>query len=77
MTCPACTESRLNRWCGHYRADCLECSARMLSHSPEHFEAKTAGKLTPDYLKALQSVFGEDWKAWHERVKAWAERRQG
>lgn len=76
-TCTACTEARANAWSGAYRADCLECSARALSHSPTHFAAAQAGAITPAYRDALQAVFGDDWKAGHERAKAWASRRKG
>ena len=75
VTCPACTEATTNPWCGAYRADCLECSARALSHSPAHHDAATAGAITPRYRDALQVVFGSEWKRGHERVKAWAAKR--
>ena len=77
MTCEACQAAEANPHCGQYRADCLECAARMLSHSPAYFEAKQSGKMTPAYRQALASTFGEDWQAGHERVKAWAKRRMG
>lgn len=75
-SCTACTEAKVNAWSGAYRADCLECSARALSHSPTHFAAAQAGAITPAYRDALQAVFGDDWKAGHERAKAWASRRK-
>ena len=74
--CPACAEATVNPWCGHYRADCSECSARALSHSPAHHNAAKAGAITPRYRDALQLCFGAAWKEGHERVKAWAARRK-
>ena len=75
MTCQACESAKANRWCGAYHADCLECSARALSHSPAYHAAATADAMTPAYRDALQSVFGDAWKDGHARVKAWAEMR--
>ena len=74
--CPACTEAKANRWSGAYRADCKECSARALSHSPEFFKSHKYEKLTPAYRHAIEVTFGENWKAGHERVKAWAQLRE-
>ena len=75
-TCLACTEARANAWSGAYRSDCLECSARALSHSPMRFETVKAGKMLPEYEAALRVEFGDDWAAWIPRVKAWASRRK-
>ena len=77
MTCTACESARTNRFCGMYRADCLECSARALSHSPAYHAAATANVLTAAYWDALQAVFGEGWKQGHAQVKRWAEMREG
>lgn len=76
MTCAACESAQTNRFCGMYRADCLECSARALSHSPAYHAAATADTMTPAYRDALQAVFGEEWKQGHVRVKRWAEMRE-
>ena len=73
--CPACTEALANRWCGMYHADCRECSARALSHSPMYFAADSADAMTPAYRDALQALFGADWIDGHAMVKRWAERR--
>lgn len=72
MTCPACDESRINRWCGYYIASCLECSARALAASPAHFQANTEGKVAGPYKDALVKLFGDDWLNGHQRVKDWA-----
>ena len=74
-SCQACAEATANRWSGAYRADCKECSARALSHSPDYFEGQRTGKMTPAYRHALDVTFGENWKAGHERVKAWDQLR--
>ncbi len=73
--CHACQEAQRNRFSGAYHANCRECSARALSHSPQFHDAQRAGVLTPAYRDALQAVFGDDWQAGHERVKSWAQRR--
>jgi len=72
MNCEACESAKKNRWCGMYRADCKECSARALSHSPMYWSAAEADAITPAYRDALQAVFGDEWKSWHAKVKAWA-----
>jgi hypothetical protein len=74
--CQACAEAERNPNTGMYHADCRECSARALSASPQHFAASQAGALLPAYRDALQAVFGDGWKAGHERVKAWSQRRK-
>ena len=33
--------------------------------------AKAANAMTPGYRNALRSVFGNDWREGHERVKHW------
>lgn len=76
MTCPACEEAKTNRWCGHYRADCLGCSARALSHSPAYYFAAQDNAITPAYRDALISVWGAEWAEGHQLVKAWANRGQ-
>ena len=71
--CPACTQARINSWCGMYRADCLDCSARALSQSPAYHDSAQADAITPRYRDALVATFGEGWKEGHEMVKQWAE----
>ena len=73
MTCNACTEARINRWCGMYRASCLDCSARALAQSPAYHDSAQADAITPRYRDALVATFGEGWKEGHEMVKQWAE----
>ena len=50
---------------GLYLADCRGCAARAVAKSPQAFEAKTAGKLTPAY-RALLERYGIT----HEEAKA-------
>lgn len=76
MTCPACQEAETNPSTGMYQSECLECSARALSHSPAYFDAARSNSITPAYRDALQAVFGDGWKAGHERVKFWSDRRK-
>lgn len=75
MTCPACQEAERNPLTGMYQSGCLECSARALSHGPAYFDAARSDSMTPAYRDALQATFGENWRAGHEAVKAWAQRR--
>ena len=72
--CPACTMADENADTGMFRAGCEECSARMLAHGPEHFQAMAVAAFTPAYSLALKRVFGADWIRGHERVRAWAKR---
>ena len=74
MTCEACETARRNPLSGLYHRDCLECSARALAGSPAYHAAAMADAITPDYRDALQAVYGEAWREWHQRVKAWAAR---
>lgn len=70
--CPACEVAHGNAESGYYRAGCVECSARMLAHGPEHFDAMAAAAFTPAYRTALQVVFGGDWMDGHTRVRSWS-----
>jgi hypothetical protein len=72
--CPACAESRINRWCGHYRADCQDCTARGIYHSHARYEAEKAGYVTRAYEQLLRDKFGDDWLKGHDMVKGWAPR---
>jgi hypothetical protein len=73
VTCPACAESRINRWCGHYRADCQDCTARGIYHSHARYEAEKAGYVTRAYENLLRDKFGDDdWLKGHDMVKGWA-----
>lgn len=74
MTCEACEHAKDNPQTGMYQANCRECTARALANSPQYFDAMKAEAITPAYRSALQSAFGQDWKAGHERVKHWAAR---
>lgn len=70
MTCPNCAAARTDpHWPG-YQAGCRPCRVRALASGPTFFQAAQAGRQTPAYRAALQSLLGEDWKAAHEEVKA-------
>jgi hypothetical protein len=75
MTCKACTEALKSPHSGMYHADCQDCTARMLAHSPICFDAAKAGAITPAYRDALQNAFGSDWLEGHARVKRWVDMR--
>ncbi len=71
--CPACADASEHPLGGWYRlTDCRECGARWLARSPAYADAAAAGAITPRYRDALVARFGADWRAGHERVKAWA-----
>lgn len=64
MTCEACTAAA-ERVCAMFHANCPGCMARSAARSPQFFEARQAGKLTPDYRDVLQRL-----GVTHEAVKA-------
>jgi uncharacterized protein (DUF2237 family) len=72
MTCDACLEAKTNPLTGLYRDGCKSCSARQLSRSIEHTQAKALGKMTPAYMARLREVSGDDWENLHKIVKEWA-----
>jgi hypothetical protein len=74
MTCKACDDFARSPISGVYFAHCVDCQARMLAQGPWFYEAVRANAITPRYRTALQSVFGEAWKAGHELVRKWAAR---
>ena len=72
MICAACPDCEKAETVNHggYHSACLGCQARMLAAGPLFFESSRKGAMTPDYQRALVLVFGKNWKAGHERVKA-------
>jgi hypothetical protein len=73
MPCEACTEALRKPHSGMYFANCLDCTARMLAHSPQYWEASRAEAITASYGTALKAAFGERWKEGHSMVKRWAD----
>ena len=76
MTCPSCAEAEVNPLSGMYRNGCTGCQERALAGSPQYSEALRSGKVGGAYRQALQALYGDDWQAAHDRVKAWADRMQ-
>lgn len=76
LICWACDGARADKLFGGYDAWCLECSARMLAHSPAFFQSSRLGKMTPTYKATLKRILkpSESLEGGHERVKAWAAR---
>jgi hypothetical protein len=64
MTCEACKQAA-ERVSAMFRDGCPGCMARSAARSPQFFEARQAGKLTPDYREMLQRL-----GVTHEAVKA-------
>jgi Ni,Fe-hydrogenase I small subunit len=74
--CAFCEQAKVDPYCGLYRSACLGCATRQLAAaSPAFHESAQSGRLTPEYQKALVSVFGEQAAAQgHQAVKREAER---
>lgn len=77
MTCQSCQSAGQNPLSGLYHSDCDGCKVRAVANGRELFDASKAGKITPEYRRALQGFFGDDWEAAHLRVKAWREKLKG
>lgn len=71
--CSHCARAKHNPIYGGVTT-CLECRARAIANDKHYQLAAEAGAILPDYRAALLEAFGEDWKAGHEMVKAWAEK---
>lgn len=71
--CQACADAQEDHTAGLYHASCDGCKARMVSHSPQFYEARKRGALGMEYLDLLFRVFGTGSFARHEEVKKWAE----
>lgn len=67
-------EGCLNPDGGLYMAGCRQCSIRRLARGPEFYASVAAQRIVPAYLETLRALFGDDWKAGHEEVKAEAKR---
>lgn len=73
--CEACTQAEQNPLSGLYQADCDGCKVRAVANGREIFEASKAGRITPDYRRALEGLFGADKvDEAHARVKAWKQK---
>lgn len=68
--CPSCSMARENPNSGMYHRGCMECHARAISQSPEHFESAKWGTMTPEYQARLKAT-GLDRDSIHRMVKAW------
>ena len=71
--CDACDNAQRQPLWGGFQAQCLDCMARMLAHSQPFGQSRKAGKMTPEYRRALEVVFGTEWEKWHQITKTWAE----
>ena len=69
-SCAECEKALQDPLWGIYQSSCSGCTVRMLANGPGLFLSRRSGKLHPSYLAALKSAFGDEWRAWHERVKA-------
>lgn len=53
-----------------YRAQCRGCAIAGLAAGPLFHMASAGGRLDHPYRRALGMVFGDNWQAGHEEVKA-------
>jgi hypothetical protein len=74
IPCPACEEAAGNPCTGMFSSRCRECDARAVAGGPLFFEVAKTKAMTPEYVRQMKSIFGDEWKPHHERVKAWATR---
>lgn len=76
MSCEHCTEAQTDaNWPG-YQARCRGCEVRALANGPAFFESAQAQSISPAYRGALVTLFGADWRASHQEVRAEFERLQ-
>ena len=74
MTCPNCDKAAARADWPCYTADCRDCLARELANGPWFWHSNNEGKLRAEYKASLRDLWGDDWKAGHEAVKAAAAR---
>lgn len=53
-----------------YQAACKTCTVRAMAHGLPFWQSKQGGALVPAYITSMQAAFGDDWRVWHEKVKA-------
>lgn len=76
MSCDQCQKAAACADWPLFTAKCEGCSIRSLASGFAYWQSGREGKLTPVYTDALRKLFGDEWKAAHERVKAEAKRIQ-
>ena len=70
MDCEDCAHAARNHIWGGYQRDCDGCRIRMFAAGPMFHDCERERRILPQYRRALQSVYGDGWRAAHERVKA-------
>lgn len=75
--CPSCQAAEKDRNSGLYHASCQECKIRAVANGRELFEARKAGKITPEYKQTLQGMFGDGWEVAQKRVCEWRDSMKG
>lgn len=70
MSCHDCTQAKTTKYWPIFQSECRGCKVRALASGPLHFTAMKAKTITPSYKAALRAVFGDDWRAGHDEVKA-------
>lgn len=74
MTCEACARAELDPDTPFQQADCKGCAVRALAQGAAFHQSGLDGIVSAPYRKALALVFGDDWRAGHDQVKAAAAR---
>lgn len=69
-SCPSCAKAEKVPDYPMYQAACKGCAVRAIAQGPQFHASGVDGALSASYRKALAGIFGDDWRAGHELVKA-------
>jgi hypothetical protein len=72
VTCDACTEAERNPQTGYFRAQCLNCSARMFANSPMAWDA-LRGRTGP-LQDAIRKTWPDDYEGGKQLVWQWVKK---
>jgi hypothetical protein len=70
MTCANCEKATLWHQWGGFTAQCQECQTREIISGPQFFDSRKAKRITPEYKRVLQRIWGEQWRVGHAACKA-------
>lgn len=74
--CPVCEKAQREPLTGLTKAGCRGCAIRELARSPIYHASGLDGWLAQDYVRALSAIFGDDYRAGHQLVKAERQRQK-
>ena len=73
-TCPSCTaaeaDPRIDRWTN----GCPGCQARAAACVGSHINEVPGAPMSRKFRRVVQELFGDNWQAGAQEIKAWAER---